>query len=246
MAQAGFHGLLGLMAGPAIVRRLPLPARARRAALLGFVLGNFLPDADVYAALMAAPLIPDLAPTLHRGLTHSLLGALLPALGFSIAGRLSRDREVVGLGIGLSLGIGSHIALDLIVWFAGLDLFWPLGTLGLMPMVNLWSWVRVPPLLERLLAACEYLAFAAYFTYLGHLAHQTGRGARMARAATYLRGRMLALTALLLVLALALDELPFNVLHYTLWSLVSFPTVLYVTVKMDTTLAATLYQQDDE
>lgn len=230
--QNGLHGVLGLLAGPPLARRLPLTPAARRAFLVAFTLGNLLPDADwtfVAATYLAAP---DLAVQLHRGFTHSLAAVLVAAGGFGLAARMAGDRELRATGWGLGLGVATHIFLDLLGWFGGVDLLWPLGYFGVRSGLNLWAWFTLPPLLGRILAALEYLAFAIYYWYLDDTSRQTGRGARHLPELRRLRAWMGALTAGFLLVAVFTPDSVFNVVHYSTWAIIAYPAALYYTVRL--------------
>jgi hypothetical protein len=60
-----------------------------------------------------------------------------------------------------------HILIDLIAWFGGVEIFWPLGG-----EINFWSWFTVPAWLNILLETGEFLAFGLYFLLLGSLARK--------------------------------------------------------------------------
>lgn len=236
--QNGFHGVLALLAGPGLARRMPLTPPARRTFLVAFTLGNLLPDADWTAVAMVYFADPHLAPHLHRSFTHSLAAALLPLLGFSWLARLTGDREMRAAGWGLSLGVSTHIALDLIGWFSGLDLLWPLGYLGFPSYLNLWAWFELPPLLGRLLGALDYLAYAIYYSFLDGLVRGTGRGTSALPALRRLRSWMGYLTALFLVLGLLLPDFTFNLVHYSIWAVLAYPAALYWTLRLSAAIRA--------
>ena len=60
---------------------------------------------------------------------------------------------------------GMHIVLDLLIWFNGVELLWPLGG-----WVNLWEGVRSPTWFTILLDPLELLFFALYFGWLAKAA----------------------------------------------------------------------------
>jgi len=161
MPQNGFHGLFGLATARGFARRLP--AQAVEPFAVGVVLGAMLPDIDMYPTVVAVLLgRSDLTYVIHRSGTHSLLLVLLLLFGGLI---LRGKRPYVGwLGVGLSLGVATHLLLDLFFWFAQLDLFWPLSHLPadkpLLPVVDLWSGVKVPDLAINIREAFEFAAFA--------------------------------------------------------------------------------------
>lgn len=158
MAQAGIHALIG-----ATVRRWS-PQRAQEAQrdwlVLGIVLGNLLPDADNLAVAVATVMK---LPTegLHRTFTHSLLTAFAVAAVFYLIGRATSQPRWGNLGLGLGAGILLHILLDLLIWFNGVEILWPIPS-----WVNLWSGVVPPPWFDKLMLSIEFLFFALYFLWL--------------------------------------------------------------------------------
>lgn len=232
------------MAGPALARSLALRATARRSFVVGFVLGNLIPDADWVPLVMVYLVDPELAMTMHRGFTHSLLAAGLPALGCSVVAWITRDHGVRGLGWGLALGMLGHAFLDLLLWFDGVDLLWPLGYFGYHSFINLWGSFRTPPVIGRLLSACEYLSYSVFYTYLEHMARETERSLRLIPALQRLRGVMNWLTGVFLLLALLLEKMPFNLLLYGFWALAAFPAALYMTVRAGPALYAASSEPD--
>ena len=130
MAQAGIHALLGMTTKSI--------TKSREGLLLGVILGNLLPDADnLFVA--AATVIGTSTEGLHRTFTHSFISVGVLLLGFYLAGVVSGKQSVKNLGVGLAIGMVMHILLDLLVWFDGVQILWPL------PMyLNLWTNV-IPP-----------------------------------------------------------------------------------------------------
>ena len=160
MAQAGVHGLVGV----AVRRWVP----ARRWLVLGMVLGSFLPDFDNIAVAMA---VVTGAPTegLHRTFTHSLFTVAAIIVVFQVVAMLVKRPHLGNLGLGLGLGVLLHILLDLIIWFNGVHVLWPLDT-----YVNLWEGITPPEWFSNLLLPLENLFFAAYFWGLALLARRQG------------------------------------------------------------------------
>ena len=130
MAQAGIHGLVGM----AVRKWTP----SQEWLMMGIVLGNLLPDADNLAVAIAT--VARL-PTegLHRTFTHSLLTvAAIIIVFYAVAWAAQRPRWG-NLGLGLGLGVLMHILLDLLIWFNGVEILWPMPS-----WVNLWSGVTPP------------------------------------------------------------------------------------------------------
>ncbi|MCP4421446.1 MAG: metal-dependent hydrolase [Chloroflexi bacterium] len=160
MAQAGIHGIVGVA-----VRKW---APAREWFVLGIVLGSILPDVDNFA-VAAATVMGKSTEGLHRTFSHSLfIIAAIILVSQLIAALIKRPRWG-NLGLGLGIGILMHVLLDLIIWFNGVHLLWPLTT-----WVNLWEGVTVPEWFSQLMMPAEMLCFALYFVMLAGLARKQG------------------------------------------------------------------------
>lgn len=110
------HGLIGGLVARAVMARPAWPLAAAT------VSGALAPDLDVVARLWD-PLAPI---TVHRTVTHSLLGGVPLATGLAAILRLSSPRESFASLAGLAyLGLLSHIGLDLLTPF-GTAVLWPL------------------------------------------------------------------------------------------------------------------------
>jgi len=233
MAQAGFHGLIGL-AGAAVRRDEQSPVAVSGAWKFGFVLGNLLPDADFFLLGPMFLVNSAAARTLHRSFSHSFLtiGVLTMVLTWLARGRSDRRSLAFGLGLGMVL----HSLVDIFVWFSGVNVLWPLGYLGVPSEINLWAMLPVPGVVSSLLGAVDYLAFALFFLYLGRLAKRLGtNGAFLPRLRFF---GVLNLTVFVVYSALAFLLKPglFEIAHYALFILAFFPICLYVTVKMRPTI----------
>jgi membrane-bound metal-dependent hydrolase YbcI (DUF457 family) len=160
MAQAGIHGLLGLAVNKWLPRREWL--------MLGIVLGNLLPDAD-NLAVAAATLAGRSTEGLHRTFTHSLFTVVgIVVLGYIVAWLTKRPRWG-NLGLGLSLGVLMHILLDLVIWFNGVEILWPLSS-----WTNLWEGVAPPVWWSQLMMSIEFLFFGLLYLALGRMANRQG------------------------------------------------------------------------
>jgi len=160
MAQAGIHGLVGM----AVRKWTPDKAWL----MLGIVLGNILPDADNLAVAVAT--VARL-PTegLHRTFTHSLFTVTAVVIGFYVIAWATKRLRWGNLGLGLGIGILMHILLDLLVWFNGVEILWPIPS-----WVNLWSNVTPPEWWSRLMLPAEFLCFALFFLLLDVTARKRG------------------------------------------------------------------------
>jgi membrane-bound metal-dependent hydrolase YbcI (DUF457 family) len=157
MPQNGIHALVG------IASRKWMPKKEWL--LLGVVLGNMFPDLDnlvvAYATLAKLP-EPE---HYHRTFTHSIFTILAMVLLFYIIAALTKNEKWKNFGIGFGAGIVMHIAVDLVLWFNGVSLLWPIEF-----ELNFWSWFVTPAWLKILLDTGEFLAFGLYFLMLGALA----------------------------------------------------------------------------
>ncbi len=177
MAQAGIHGLVGIAA------RKWVPSHKWLA--LGLVLGNLLPDADNLAVAVAT-LARLPTEGLHRTFTHSLFFVAALVAVFQIAAWIVKRPEWSNLGRGLSAGVLMHILLDLLVWFNGVEILWPIPS-----WVNLWSRTTPPEQWKRFMLPVEFLFFALFFLALEMGARRQGTDTdfrRVLRAWTIVQG----------------------------------------------------------
>lgn len=156
MAQAGIHSVIGVA-----VRKWAPKAEWL---VLGIVLGNLFPDTDNLAVAIAT--VAKL-PTegLHRTFTHSLFTITAILAIFYIIAALTKKPRWNDLGIGLGIGVLMHILLDLLVWYNGVDILWPIPS-----WVNLWSGYTPPEWFDKLMLPAEYLFLALYFLLLYFMA----------------------------------------------------------------------------
>src|SRR3990172_4835354 len=117
MAQAGLHGLVGM-----VTRKW---TQGREWLLLGVLLGSFVPDMDNLGVAVAT-LLKMPTEGIHRTLTHSIFFIAAVVLVFFLVGRVRNDTRWNNLGLGLGLGILLHILLDLVIWFNGVEILWPI------------------------------------------------------------------------------------------------------------------------
>jgi membrane-bound metal-dependent hydrolase YbcI (DUF457 family) len=136
--------------------------------MLGIVLGSMVPDADNLAVAVAT-VAGRSTEGLHRTFTHSLFTvAAVIALFYVVAWIVRRPRWGY-LGLGLGVGVLMHILLDLLVWFDGVEILWPLRS-----WVNLWEGVTPPEWWSKLMMPVEFLFFALLFVVLGMMARKQG------------------------------------------------------------------------
>ena len=158
MPQSGVHAIVGTLARKWMPRREWL--------LLGVVLGNMLPDLDNLAVGYATLTKAD-THGLHRTFTHSIFMVIAVIVLFYLIAVLTKNQKWNYFGMGLGIGMLMHILLDLILWFNGVELFWPIRY-----EVNFWRWFVMPDWLKIILDTGEFLAFGLYFLLLSTLARR--------------------------------------------------------------------------
>jgi membrane-bound metal-dependent hydrolase YbcI (DUF457 family) len=134
--------------------------------LLGVVLGNMFPDLDNIAVAVATL---TGAPTegLHRTFTHSIFTVIALVVIFAIIAAVTKNPRWTSFGYGMATGTLMHILLDLLLWFHGVELLWPVKF-----ELNFWRWFTVPDWLDKLLITGEFLAFGLFFALLAALARR--------------------------------------------------------------------------
>jgi membrane-bound metal-dependent hydrolase YbcI (DUF457 family) len=157
MAQMGIHGIVGLA-----VRKW-VPGRAWL--MLGIVLGSIIPDLDNLAVAFAT-VTKQSTQGLHRTATHSLFTVAGVIIVFYVVSLITKQPRLSNLGWGLGLGMLMHILLDLVIWFNGVALLWPLPV-----WINLWANVTPPAWWMKLMDPAELLFLALFFILL----YQRGR-----------------------------------------------------------------------
>jgi len=160
MAQAGLHGLVGLPVRKWLGQREWL--------MLGVVLGSLLPDSDNLAVAVAT-VAKSSTEGLHRTFTHSLLTAAVVVGVFYLVSVFTKRPRWINLGVGLGAGLLMHIFLDLIIWFDGVAILWPIPV-----WINLWSSVTPPAFWKTLMNPLELLFIALFFYALFDLARKQG------------------------------------------------------------------------
>ncbi len=233
MPQSGFHALAAVALADRTRPRHPAWAA-------GVVLGALLPDIDIALVGILRVTGHDL-PALHRGATHSLFaGVMLITAGAMLRSRASLAAWLAALG----LGALSHIVLDVFFWFSGVDLLWPLSAGWGWPRLDLWSPVKLPPLLGNAdfvwthLAAWEAIALALYFMLLGRRARRAGTSGRWPRLVRALGLVSWMLFPLYVASGALLDRRGQEFAVYGVWILLLFPAALAATLVLRQSLAA--------
>ena len=176
MAQSGFHGLVGLGAARAVFARVPVVART--AFVVGTVLGAVIPDIDMYPTAIAVLLSPagqaqNVAYEWHRTATHSVAFLLV----LYLIGLFAYSKPAVRWVFwGLALGVATHEVLDILFWFAQIDLMWPFSILphgnAYFQIVNVWPkpGAQSDSLIPNIRDAFEFAAFGLFLISLRRIA----------------------------------------------------------------------------
>lgn len=187
MPQAGIHGMVGAAAGMRVPKKEWL--------LLGLVLGNMLPDADALAVAYATLTGGD-THGLHRTFTHSIFTIIGLILFFYIVGAAFKRPRIGNLGLGLGLGMMMHSLLDLVIWFRGVYILWPIDY-----ELNFWANYTPPDWwYNKLEMALEFLMIALFFLVLRNAARKHGTDGDYLgklRGWTWLEGLLFVLFAVL-------------------------------------------------
>ena len=222
MAQAGIHALLG-----AATRKI-MPNR--NWLMLGIILGSLFPDMDNYAVAVATVAKLN-TQGLHRTFTHSLLAVIVAVVVFVVVALLSKRPRWANLGIGLGIGIILHIALDLLIWFNGVELLWPLGG-----WLNFWDGVKVPLWFTKLMDPAEFLFFGVFFVWLAKVARTGKTDLNFIRALRYWMIAMFVLFVVFTPLAYLISK-GFQTVFGALY-LVSLTAAFVITICMRKTIGA--------
>jgi membrane-bound metal-dependent hydrolase YbcI (DUF457 family) len=160
MPQAGIHGMVGMAARNMLGKKEWL--------VLGLILGSFVPDMD-NVGVAVATLAKMPTEGIHRTLTHSVFFMAIVVAVFYFISQWKKETRWTNLGLGLGLGILLHILLDFVLWFNGVNLFWPLGD-----EINFWANSNPPAWLTTFMDPAEFLFFGLYLWALGAWARKFG------------------------------------------------------------------------
>jgi len=240
MAQSGLHALIGGYVAKSWVKASDTPSGVERVKGLkyGLVLGALAPDVDFFLLGPMYLFNSELAVKMHRSFTHSLLTtAVFVGLLWLLAAGERRDYRR-GLALGLGAGILTHLVADVIMWFGGIQVLWPLAYVGVPQSLDIWASLYAPPrLLSNILGALDYVAFGLYYLYLAAAARRTGTNTAFLGRLRSITLIQWGLSAIYLTLAFVLGSW-FDIAHYAAFILVFFPLCLYVTAKMRETIYA--------
>jgi membrane-bound metal-dependent hydrolase YbcI (DUF457 family) len=220
MAQAGMHALIG-----AVVRKV---TPRREWLMLGIILGSLFPDLDNYFVAVATIAQLD-NQHLHRTFTHSVFTILAALIACYIIAQVRKQPRWLNLGVGFATGIGLHIAIDLLFWFNGVELLWPLGG-----WLDLWGGVKPPLWFTKFLDPVEFLFFALFFAWLANAARAQKTNSDFLGT---LRIWMISMFVLLVVftpLAYAMSKGFMTI--YGVFYLISITGAFIITIRMSQTI----------
>jgi membrane-bound metal-dependent hydrolase YbcI (DUF457 family) len=228
MPQNGVHAIVGTVASNCMPKKEWL--------VLGVVLGNMFPDLDNLAVAYATLTNAD-THGLHRTFTHSIFAIIAVIVLFALIAALTRNRKWNNFGIGFGIGILMHILLDLILWFNGVELLWPIRY-----ELNFWSWFVMPAWLNIILETGEFLAFGFYFLLLGSLAQRQNTDRErdgLVKTWAYIE------FALFILFTILFFSIGTDGLQYTLFGalyLISMIIAIVLTIQMRKTVETLSYQ----
>jgi membrane-bound metal-dependent hydrolase YbcI (DUF457 family) len=225
MPQVGIHAIVG------VVSRRWMPRREWL--LLGVVLGNIFPDLDNFVVAYATlAKLPD-PEQYHRTFTHSLFTVLTVISLFYLIGAITRNEKWRNFGLGFGLGILMHSLVDLVMWFNGVELLWPIPY-----ELNFWSWFVTPVWLRIFLDTGEFLAFGLYFMVLASLAHRFGTDAARQGATKIWAYIEFALFVLITTLFFTMGSAGLLYQAFAALYLLSLILSVIITVRMKSTIEA--------
>jgi len=223
MPQNGIHAIVGT------VSRKWMPQKEWF--VLGAVLGNMAPDLDnLVVAYATLAKLPD-PEGYHRTFTHSIFTILAVVVLFYILAAVAKNEKWNNFGMGLGIGVLMHILLDLVLWFNGVELFWPIKY-----ELNFWSWFVMPAWLKIIMDTGEFLAFGLYFILLGSLARRYGTDAGRQGSSKIWAYVQFALFVFFTALFFSIGT---KGLHYTIFGalyLLSMIIAMTVTIRMRKTV----------
>ena len=162
MAQFAVHVATGIYSGDLIKDNFSIK--------FALIIGNILPDLDFIPMLLIYPFNSELALNLHRSFTHNFFLPLLILGVLTLVSFIKHNDRLRSWGLGLAIGISTHIIFDVLFWFDQVKVFWPLDIWGISSNINFWGWIRISvPVTVALLVSptLEFLMYALFFYYFG-------------------------------------------------------------------------------
>lgn len=222
MPQAGIHGLVGMS-----VRKV---TGKKEWLLLGILLGSFVPDMDnVGVAVATLTKMPTAG--IHRTMTHSVFFMAAVVIVSYVIGQWRKDARWNNLGLGLGLGMLLHSLFDLVIWFNGVELFWPLGG-----EINFWANTTPPEWFMKFMDPAEFLCLGLYLWVLGNWARKAGTDSEYMKAHRFWLIFQIALFVIFTPLAYIMKK-GFPTIFGVLYLFSLFMT-FFVTLRMRSTVEA--------
>ena len=132
MAQLGLHAYISFK-----IRDL-LPNK--NLYFIFFLIGSMLPDIDIVLSIIISLLFFEHYNMylFHNTITHSIISLGVIYLFTLIIYEIKKEKKILNISSGLIMGALLHIAIDILIGFESIDIFWPLpiGT------INLWDITR--------------------------------------------------------------------------------------------------------
>tara|TARA_B100001250_G_C19679662_1_gene735262 strand:+ start:167 stop:850 length:684 start_codon:yes stop_codon:yes gene_type:complete len=156
MAQSGIHAFSGIILSKYFKQQEWLAP--------SIMIGAMLPDIDIVFSAFAFILGKSIEGSeliFHRTFTHSIFTVIATYLVFLCIAEIKSDTKFRIIGKGVCMGILLHIILDLLFWFKGVRLFWPLPA----DPINLWNF-NLPELFFKIIFSLEFILFRIYGWYL--------------------------------------------------------------------------------
>jgi len=159
MPQMGIHALVGVSLKKFIPKKENI--------LFGVVIGALLPDVDSLAVGYAMLVGLD-SHGLHRTFTHSIITMAGLVLVFYAISKIKDRPATYYLGLGIGIGMLSHALLDLVLWFRGVEFFWPF-----YGEINFWRGYTPPDWwYNKFEASLEFGIIALFYIWLRRTAQR--------------------------------------------------------------------------
>ena len=152
MPQVGAHAIIGLYVNKFLKKKDWL--------YVSIIFGSILPDLDTIIVCFSILFtnINEPITYFHRKATHSLFLVVIIYLLGMILSEIYKNHKYKNIGIGLSIGMISHIIADTLFFFQGIYFLWPIKY-----QINIWNDIYTPTLLiQKLIFTLEFLFFRIY------------------------------------------------------------------------------------
>ena len=126
-----------------------------------FLLGSILPDIDYFFSQFDKIIyIPNQLSIINKTFLHSLVTTTLIYLILLIAYELKKNKKLLNLANGITLGILIHIFIDLAILLKPLNIFWPLPLNSIQLLV-----FNIPPYIYKSAMILEFILFRSFASY---------------------------------------------------------------------------------